>query len=45
MFRYCQIIIREICCSLLNLPDDDLTISKHIGVILSVFNVFYGEVM
>ena len=27
------------------LPDDDLTRSKHAGVILSVFKVFYMEVM
>jgi len=47
MFRSCQIIIRELCCSLLKLyyPDDDLTRSKHVGVILSIFKVFYVKVM
>jgi len=70
MFRSCQIIIRELCCSLqklyynihnlirflqtrccgsmqgtTKLPDDDLTRSKHVGVILSVFKVFYMEVI
>jgi len=30
----------------MNFPDDDdLTRSKHVGVILSVFKVFYVEVM
>ena len=27
------------------LPDDDLIRSKHVGVILSVFKVFYVKVM
>jgi len=27
------------------LPDDDLTRSKHVGVIVSFFKVFYVKVM
>ena len=39
--EYCNITYQGTA----KIPDDDLTISKHVGVILSVFKVFYVKGM